>query len=74
MKKLKIDQEILKRWMQAKIELHSGKLTSKELRQIKEHERMNPCQYCTDFLIEQTDETEETPRCVMCRMREQDQD
>jgi coenzyme F420-reducing hydrogenase beta subunit len=65
MKKLVIDTKILETWLKAKIELHSGKVTEKELRQIRQWQQHNPCQYCTVFLTERTDDEDGYP-CVKC--------
>ena len=70
MKKIIIDPKILNRWLQAKIELHSDKLTDSELRQIREYEQNNPCKYCTEFLIEKTDDNEDSYPCAICGIKD----
>jgi RNase P subunit RPR2 len=79
MSKLIIDENILKTWLTAKIELHSDHISAKEIKQIEEHERMNPCKYCTKYLIEQLEAVANwkermhltTDPCVNCGRMEQ---
>jgi hypothetical protein len=79
MSKLIIDENILKKWLTAKIELHSDHISAKELKQIEEHERLNPCRYCTNYLKEQSEPIVNwkerlhltTDPCVKCGRMEQ---
>jgi hypothetical protein len=76
-----IDTEILNRWLQAKCELHSGKISKRELRKIREHEALNQCQYCTNYLTEKLEAIINwnerlhltTDPCVKCGIRDNNQ-
>jgi tRNA(Ile2) C34 agmatinyltransferase TiaS len=73
MVRIVIDQTILEKWLKAKIKLHSDKLTPKEERLVRDKERINPCQYCTDFLTERGD-GEDDYKCVKCGIRDVEND